>query len=95
MENKESTVPCKYCGEPTLMLGTKLCDNCWEIKKRTELNPNLTRLILNDIKATFVVKEIIRDLTDRRGLRQEWDLIEPKIQGEIKNCWIKIIRKVF
>jgi hypothetical protein len=28
------TVPCKYCEEPTEMLGTKQCDNCWEVATR-------------------------------------------------------------
>lgn len=27
------TVACKYCGDPTPMLGTRLCDNCWEISR--------------------------------------------------------------
>lgn len=27
----EETVPCKICGEPTFMLGTKLCDCCWAV----------------------------------------------------------------
>lgn len=28
------SVPCKYCGKPTPMLGTKLCDSCWELASR-------------------------------------------------------------
>jgi len=30
----EQTVPCTICGEPTIMRGTKLCDNCWEVLSR-------------------------------------------------------------
>lgn len=33
MLNRE-TVPCKTCGTPTPMLGTKLCDNCFEVEGR-------------------------------------------------------------
>jgi len=29
-------VPCKTCGEPTTMMGTKLCDGCWEVESRLE-----------------------------------------------------------
>ena len=28
------TIPCRFCGRPTPMLGTKLCDGCWEIDMR-------------------------------------------------------------
>lgn len=27
-------IPCKVCGEPTTMKGTKLCDGCWEVQSR-------------------------------------------------------------
>jgi hypothetical protein len=30
------TVPCKTCGTPTPMTGTKLCDPCWELEVRLE-----------------------------------------------------------
>lgn len=30
---KEDVVPCKYCGTPTKMTGTKECDRCWEIER--------------------------------------------------------------
>jgi hypothetical protein len=28
------TVPCTYCGDPTDMTATKLCDQCWEVERR-------------------------------------------------------------
>jgi hypothetical protein len=28
--NEDGTIPCKSCGSPTQMLGTELCDVCWE-----------------------------------------------------------------
>jgi len=33
IEERE-TIPCKTCGKPTPMLGTKLCDPCWEVETR-------------------------------------------------------------
>ena len=37
------------------------------------------------------VDGIIRDLTDRRGLRQEFEMIDSDIQEEIKTTWAGII----
>lgn len=40
-------VPCRVCGEPTRMLGTKLCDRCWELTTRIRSDPELARKILD------------------------------------------------
>lgn len=32
--SEPETVPCATCGEPTAFLGTKRCNNCWEIERR-------------------------------------------------------------
>ena len=37
------------------------------------------------------VYDLIRDLTNRRGLRQEWDDIDGDIQDEIIEKWCKIL----
>ena len=34
MEPEIETVPCKICGRPTRMLGTTLCNDCYEIDSR-------------------------------------------------------------
>lgn len=39
----------------------------------------------------IIVSDIIKDFTDRRGLRQEWEQIDEDIQNEIKQEWCKII----
>ncbi len=49
--NKPETVPCKHCGIPTRMLGTKMCDGCWELETRIESKPKLARKILAAIDA--------------------------------------------
>jgi hypothetical protein len=41
-----------------------------------------------------IVATILEDLTDRRGLRHEWDAIEPDIQHEIRDEWKRRIDKV-
>jgi hypothetical protein len=30
------TIPCEICGKPTPYLGTKRCNNCWEVETRLE-----------------------------------------------------------
>jgi len=30
----DKTVPCKICGDDTHMLGTQLCNGCWEVSCR-------------------------------------------------------------
>lgn len=44
--------------------------------------------------AKIIVNSIIADLTDRRGLRQEWEYIDSEIQNEIEKTWIEIVQKV-
>ncbi len=37
INNSEVTreyIPCQICGEPTTMLGTRLCNGCWEVMGR-------------------------------------------------------------
>jgi hypothetical protein len=41
--------------------------------------------------ADRVVRLIVRDLSDRRGLAQEWRQIEPDIKAEIEASWTGIV----
>lgn len=50
--------------------------------------------VLGEVKAAGTIAkvyEIIHDISDRRGLRQEWDDIDGEIQDEIIETWCKII----
>lgn len=40
------TIPCRLCGFSTPMLGTQLCNTCWELEHRIFANPVLARRIL-------------------------------------------------
>lgn len=45
-----------------------------------------------DINLVYkIVDGIIRDLTDRRGLRQEWEQIDDGVRDEIRERWIAIV----
>ena len=43
--------------------------------------------------AKAIVSDILADMTDRRGLRQEWEGIDDDIQAEIKGVWEGIASK--
>lgn len=43
------TTPCTICKKPTPMLGTKLCDRCWELSSRIRDAPDLARKILAEL----------------------------------------------
>jgi len=42
--------------------------------------------------AQRIIEEIESDLTDRRGLRQEFEGIDPDTQDEIRDTWADLIR---
>lgn len=44
------TVPCKWCKEPTSMLGTKMCDRCWELERRMGRDMKIAEKIILSIK---------------------------------------------
>lgn len=50
---RTQTVPCHYCRTPTTMLGTKLCNRCWELRSRIIEDLPLVRRIMHEV----VVKE--------------------------------------
>jgi hypothetical protein len=43
---EQETCPCRLCTKPTPMLGTKLCDRCWELERRIECDRELALKIL-------------------------------------------------
>jgi hypothetical protein len=43
--------------------------------------------------AVRIVDDIIEDLSDRRGVRQEWDQIDRSIQLQIREQWITLTVK--
>lgn len=47
--DSEETVECKYCKEQTSMVGTKTCDDCWELATRIKRKPTITQKILKEL----------------------------------------------
>lgn len=54
---EEKTVDCRLCGEETPMLGTGLCDSCWELETRIHGNPELARKILDTLDEASAFEE--------------------------------------
>lgn len=50
------TVPCEICTKPTDMLGTKLCDPCWQLKQRLE---NYLPLLLANPEASLNARRLV------------------------------------
>lgn len=42
-----------------------------------------------------IVEDILGDLLDRQGLADAFYQIDPGIQSEIKEAWIKIVVRIF
>jgi len=43
------TIACRLCGAMTGMLGTQLCDRCYELETRIQRDPELSRKILAEL----------------------------------------------
>jgi len=50
MRLTKETTPCIHCGTPTNMLGTKLCDRCWKLETRIDMDLELSEKIMNHVK---------------------------------------------
>jgi hypothetical protein len=46
-------------------------------------------------RARQAVDKIVADLRDRRGLKHEWNSIDPDIQAEIRTQWERFIFEAF
>lgn len=44
--------------------------------------------------ATQIVDAIIQDISDRKGLGNEWEAIDEDIQQEIKDEWLNTVNKI-
>lgn len=45
-------------------------------------------------KSEKIRDAILKDITDRRGWRQEWDQFDGDVQNEIRSTWLNIIEKI-
>lgn len=79
-------IPCRLCDELTAMLGTKLCDRCYELKSRISQDPALARKILTQldpldnilVEALQAAKRGLAEAMQPHlvpGLRNEYDLV--------------------
>jgi hypothetical protein len=50
IKDQIQTISCHICGLQTPMLGTKLCDRCWELESRIIANPELAKKIIASLE---------------------------------------------
>ncbi len=70
---------CGDCGRPFDKAASKYCDRKTEHKEA-------------DI-ADIIVEDIEFELTDRRGIGDEFEGCDVEIQQEMRNAWSAIVRK--
>ena len=51
------------------------------------MSDDANTVVIEALVARRIVAAIIRDFTDRRGLRQEWEQIDDETQAEIRDEW--------
>ena len=71
-QTKEEEIPCRICKESTRMLGTKLCDGCWELETRIHCDPEIAVKILNRLKVDvkFNINDLVSVQLTKFGHRQ-------------------------
>jgi hypothetical protein len=60
----------------------------WEKLTRAEIDKEPNRSV-----DRAVVESILKDMTNRRGLRQEWDQFDDGVKTELRVTWKKIVRE--
>ena len=80
----DETVPCKFCGEPTIYTATKLCNNCWEFEHRID------QFISNENGLNFVIQKI--KALKLRAWQDKWlkEVDERYLNGDFKNLPVHI-----
>ena len=83
--------PCVFCGTPWDEIEPGPCPghiapaDDWLVRHDAEVRAQEQERCVS--RSLAVVNAILEDLTDRRGLSQEWEHIETEIQVEIINAW--------
>lgn len=86
------TVPCKTCGTPTQYLGTKLCDNCFEVERRLEdyLKSQKGQEFVDGLLGKKPAQERLIALLDELGI-ENWVGGMPRKWGEPDKGWWVLI----
>lgn len=70
----DETCPCKLCGKPTRMLGTKLCDPCWELDRRIRADPAIAAKVLAGVSLRAALEELAKEYGSHRKAAMAHDL---------------------
>jgi len=97
----QEIIPCRICGTPTPMIGTRLCDRCWELEHRIESDPELATKILKGLDDTSefkltqenTIREILNDIEDFRIKLEKGEISEGSPDWVVRICQAKILGK--
>jgi len=54
---REETTSCRFCGDQTIRLSTKMCDECWELRGRLKMvDYDVLMEIIRDINSSDLAK---------------------------------------
>lgn len=59
---------------------------------KSEYYDYVVEKVYPDRNSKRILFDIVSDLTDRRGFRQEWEQADEDIQEEILSTWLEIIQ---
>lgn len=59
---------------------------------KSEYYDYVVEKVYPDRNSKRILFDIVSDLTDRRGFRQEWEQVDEDIQEEILSTWLEIIQ---
>lgn len=82
------TFPCRHCGKPTFMLGTKECDGCHELRIRVQRDPELALRMLGEQLAPpkdHEIREAINKLRDIAVQFHATDQLRERIASVVLN----------
>lgn len=65
------------------------------MEKRFQRDVRIVREENPELKGAELIVEVLdRDISDRRGLKWEWEKIDPEVMKELKDHWIAIIKEI-
>lgn len=53
---QEATVPCQWCRKPTPMMGTQMCNSCWEVDHKMSNMNTSTLKIVRDTATRLIIR---------------------------------------
>lgn len=86
MMKEPETVSCIHCGKQTLMLGTQMCDNCYEIDLRISYMGNEA--------LTSIINKNNRWLSSQLRNSARYEFIRPRFTQLVVGCDYEVDKRI-